>query len=76
MSGKPILETSRVSLIYQDHGREVKAVDEISLTVYEGEFLGILGPSGSGKSSLLYLLSGLKRPTRGEVRFDGDRLDV
>lgn len=39
------------------------------MSVYSGEFLGILGPSGSGKSSLLYLLSGLKIPTSGEVRY-------
>jgi putative ABC transport system ATP-binding protein len=39
--------------------------------VKEGEFIGILGPSGSGKSSLLYLLAGLKAPTSGEVRFAG-----
>jgi len=42
--------------------------------VQENEFLGILGPSGSGKSSLLYLLSGLKTPTAGDVLYEGKSL--
>src|ERR1700733_3118261 len=54
-----------------DHGREVFACKEIDIDVRENEFLGILGPSGSGKSSLLYLLSGLKIPTGGKILYDG-----
>ena len=60
--------------MYSDQGRAVFACQEISLVVQPNEFLGILGPSGSGKSSLLYLLSGLKVPTGGDVRFDGSSL--
>ena len=52
------------------------ACRNIDLQVDEGEFLGILGPSGSGKSSLLYLLSGLKTPTAGEIYFDGANLST
>lgn len=63
-----------VSLVYEDHGREVHACREVSLEVQPGEFLGILGPSGSGKSSLLYLMSGLKVPTSGSVHWRGDDL--
>lgn len=59
-----------LSLVYRDAATEVRAVDGVSLEVKEGEFVGILGPSGSGKSSLLYLLAGLKAPTSGEVRFN------
>ena len=62
------------SLVYSDHGREVFAVRRTNLTVNESEFLGILGPSGSGKSSLLYLLSGLKIPTTGDIEFHGKSL--
>jgi len=57
-------------LIYRDASHEVRAVDGVSLDVRPGEFVGILGPSGSGKSSLLYLLAGLKAPSSGEVRFE------
>jgi putative ABC transport system ATP-binding protein len=60
--------------MYLDHGREVYACRDIDLQVRENEFLGILGPSGSGKSSLLYLLSGLKVPTHGDVSFNGRSL--
>jgi putative ABC transport system ATP-binding protein len=66
-----MIEAQRASLVYTDHGREVHACRQIDLTVKEGEFVGILGPSGSGKSSLLYLLSGLKIPTLGDVLLDG-----
>lgn len=59
------------TLIYTDHGREVVACAAINLTIRDNEFVGILGPSGSGKSSLLYLLSGLKQPTSGKVELDG-----
>ena len=57
--------------MYTDHGREVFACRDVDLAVQPGEFLGILGPSGSGKSSLLYLLSGLKVPSRGRVAYEG-----
>jgi putative ABC transport system ATP-binding protein len=60
-----------LKLVYRDAAQEVRAVDGVSVDVREGEFVGLLGPSGSGKSSLLYLLAGLKLPTDGEASFDG-----
>jgi putative ABC transport system ATP-binding protein len=69
-----MLEAKAATLRYFDHGREVFAVQGVNLVVQPNEFLGILGPSGSGKSSLLYLLSGLKTPTAGEIAFDGRSL--
>ncbi|HTQ09042.1 MAG TPA: ATP-binding cassette domain-containing protein, partial [Fimbriimonadaceae bacterium] len=66
-----LIVAAQASLVYHDHGREVYAVRHADLEVRPGEFLGILGPSGSGKSSLLYLLSGLKMPTEGSVCFAG-----
>jgi putative ABC transport system ATP-binding protein len=57
-----------------DHGKPVYACLELNVEVRENEFLGILGPSGSGKSSLLYLLSGLKLPTEGEIRYQGQNM--
>lgn len=59
------------SLVYFDHGREIYACRDIDMQVSDNEFVGILGPSGSGKSSLLYLLSGLKNSTSGDVSFRG-----
>lgn len=59
------------SLVYKDRGTEIYACRHINLHIRDKEFIGILGPSSSGKSSLLYLLSGLKDPTFGEVLFRG-----
>src|SRR5438105_14695098 len=50
---------------------EVHALDGVDLTVDEGEFLAVQGPTGQGKSSLLLLLGGLDRPTSGSVLFEG-----
>jgi putative ABC transport system ATP-binding protein len=69
-----MIQACDASLLYLDHGREVFACRNVDLEVLPGEFLGILGPSGSGKSSLLYLLSGLKTPTSGTVTFEGRNL--
>jgi putative ABC transport system ATP-binding protein len=64
----------QVSLTYREgSGRSTRALYEVSLEITPGSFTGIMGPSGSGKSSLLYILSGLKRPTEGSARF-GDRI--
>ncbi len=65
------LSARDLRLTYADASSAVHAVDGVSIEVSPGESVGILGPSGSGKSSLLYLLAGLKRPTAGEVSFRG-----
>ena len=52
----------------------VRAVDEVSITVREGEFVALLGSSGSGKSTLLNLLAGLDRPTSGAIYTHGENL--
>jgi len=49
----------------------VTIVDDVSLSVREGEFLVIIGPNGAGKTTLFNLLSGVTRPTAGRVEFAG-----
>lgn len=71
-----MIVADKASLVYHDHGRDVYAVQDVDLEVRPGEFLGILGPSGSGKSSLLYLLSGLKTPSSGSISYDGRSLQA
>jgi len=51
------------------------AIDKVSLTVREGQFITIVGPSGCGKSTLLQILAGLVAPSDGEVQIDGERLN-
>ena len=57
-----------------DGKRDVVALEAVSLAIPRGEIVSIIGPSGSGKSTLLNLVGGLDRPTRGQVRIDGERL--
>jgi putative ABC transport system ATP-binding protein len=66
-----MLQGENLTLTYQDGDRTLDAVHDVSMAVEDHQFLGILGPSGSGKSSLLYLLSGLRKPTDGEIYLDG-----
>jgi len=66
-----MLQGESLTLTYQDGDRTIDAVHSISIAIQDHQFIGILGPSGSGKSSLLYLLSGLRRPSGGEIYFDG-----
>lgn len=65
------MEAQRVWLEYASTTRDVIAIRGVDLAISEGEFVGLLGPSGSGKSSLLSLLAGLRRATRGQVLFCG-----
>lgn len=65
-----MLSARDLALDYRSGASVAHAVDAVSLSVERGSFVGLIGPSGSGKSSLMYLLSGLKRPARGFVVFE------
>jgi NitT/TauT family transport system ATP-binding protein len=61
-----------VSKTFADRqGREIEALQDVTLAVEGGEFVSVLGPSGCGKSTLLHILAGLLPPTRGRVVFEG-----
>jgi putative ABC transport system ATP-binding protein len=66
-----MLQGENLTLTYQDGETTLDAVHDVSIVIEDHQFIGILGPSGSGKSSLLYLLSGLRQATQGEIYFDG-----
>jgi putative ABC transport system ATP-binding protein len=63
------LACRETSLAYTDGTRTTYALRGVSSTLPPYRFYGIMGPSGSGKSSLLYILSGLKKPTEGDARY-------
>ena len=69
------LELRHVSYIYNpDMPNPKKAVDDVSLTIEKGEFVGLIGHTGSGKSTLIQFLDGLLTPTSGEVLFNGENV--
>lgn len=65
-----ILEVQHLSKVYGKDEMEVRALDDVSFTVKKGEFVCIVGPSGSRKSTLLHLLGGVDVPTSGQVLID------
>lgn len=64
------IEFRNVSKVFKTKEREVKAVDDVTLTVEPGEILGVIGYSGAGKSTLVRLINGLDMPTSGELLLD------
>ncbi|MFE3560353.1 ABC transporter ATP-binding protein [Streptomyces sp. NPDC059193] len=69
----PVLRVEGASMTY---GGGVKALDEVSVTIDQGELLAIVGPSGSGKSTLLNVMGTLDRPTSGTVYCGGQDIDT
>lgn len=69
-----ILETKSLTKYYGKEPNIVKALDGVDISVYDGEFVAVVGTSGSGKSTLLHMLGGLDRPTGGIVTVDGKNI--
>ncbi len=72
--GTPLVELQHVGQIYGAKDRRFIAVQDVSLTIKEGEFVALLGPSGSGKSTLLRIITGLQPPSEGTVSYRGQVL--
>jgi NitT/TauT family transport system ATP-binding protein len=69
-----LIEVTRIGKTYSHPDRPVRALDGISFSVLEGQFVSIVGSSGCGKSTLLQILAGLCSSTEGEVRIDGEKV--
>src|ERR1700741_920061 len=72
MSG--IVEVQNVYKAYKRESIEIPVLENITLSIPEGEFLALMGPSGSGKTTLLNLIAGIDRPTSGTVSVAGTDL--
>jgi ABC-2 type transport system ATP-binding protein len=67
MSAMPVIEISGVSKSFKD----VKAVNNLSLTIDEGEYIALLGPNGAGKTTLIEMIEGIQKPDTGTIRILG-----
>jgi branched-chain amino acid transport system ATP-binding protein len=67
---KPLLEVDNVTLRFGG----VVALDQVSLTLYEGEILGLIGPNGAGKTTCFNAMTGVYTPTSGEILFKGEKI--
>ena len=71
---RPVLEAINVYKSYRRGDHVVTALNGVTLTVSGGERVAVMGPSGCGKSTLLHLCGAMDRPSKGEVRLEGQSL--
>ena len=71
----PVAELVHVSKVYGSGDTEVRALDDLSLTVQQGDYLAVMGASGSGKSTAMNILGCLDRPSAGSYRLNGTDVD-
>lgn len=72
---KPLIQLSNIVKSYRNGDQELNVLKGIDLTVYEGEFVAIMGPSGSGKSTLMNIIGLLDRPTSGDYSLNGTQVE-
>jgi len=72
---RTLLQAESVTKSFRSGSEEVMVLDDLSIEVKRGEFVALVGESGSGKTTLLHLLAALDTPTKGEVYFEGRRLN-
>ena len=73
-SRKEIIGIKSVSKIYNLGNTVVKALDNVSLSIFENDFISIMGPSGSGKSTLMNIIGCLDVPTKGSYKFNDEKI--
>lgn len=73
---KKLLEIKNLKKYYHDTKGEVLAIDNISLTINENDFISIVGTSGCGKSTLLSILAGIENKSDGELKFNKDNFKI
>ncbi|CAW99048.1 TPA: ABC transporter ATP-binding protein [Streptococcus equi subsp. zooepidemicus] len=73
---KELIQLKNIVKSYQNGDQELQVLKGVDLTVYEGEFVAIMGPSGSGKSTLMNIIGLLDRPTSGDYRLNGTQVEL
>ena len=68
---RPLIEIQDVSKSYRRDSLEIPVLNNITLSIQEGDFIAFMGPSGSGKTTLLNLIAGLDKPSEGRIFVDG-----
>lgn len=68
---QPMIQLQNIKKVYRTDTVETLAVNDISLTIHQGEFVSVMGPSGCGKSTLLNMMGLLDKPTQGRIRIAG-----
>ena len=76
MADRPLIAAERLVKTYRSGDEELRALDELSLSIEAGEYTAIIGSSGSGKSTLMNILGALDRPTAGEYWLDGEQVST
>lgn len=71
-----MIDLKNISKVYKTANGELKAVDQVSLSIRQGEIYGIIGYSGAGKSTMIRLLNGLEKPTAGSVTVNGNEISA
>ena len=76
MSSDPLLELSGINKIYKMGQIDLQVLFDVSLHIYDGDFVSIIGPSGSGKTPLLNIIACLDRPSSGVYNFFGENVGL
>ena len=76
MSSDPLLELSGINKIYKMGQIDLQVLFDVSLHIYDGDFVSIIGPSGSGKTTLLNIIACLDRPSSGIYNFFGENVGI
>ena len=72
---EPIISVRNLKKVFKIGDNDVPALNGLDFDIYQGEFIAIVGTSGSGKSTCLNMLAGLEKPSEGEIHIVGEAIE-